>query len=102
MKVLLINPLTLEDNMVNITPNLGLGYIAAALRDNGFDVEIWDGVKKHMTKKKLQDRLRLSDYDVAGFQTYTRSVKEVQESLEIVKLDNPKTITVIGGPYLIG
>lgn len=102
MKVLLINPLTLEDNMVNITPNLGLGYIAAALRDNGFNVEIWDGVKKHMTKKKLQDRLRLSDYDVAGFQTYTRSVKEVQDSLEIVKLDNPKTVTVIGGPHPSG
>jgi radical SAM superfamily enzyme YgiQ (UPF0313 family) len=102
MKVLLINPLTLEDNMVNITPNLGLGYIAAALRNNGFDVEIWDGVKKHMTKKKLQDRLRISDYDVVGFQAYTRSVKEVQESLEIVKSHNPKTITVIGGPHPSG
>ena len=84
MKVLLINPLTLEDSMVNITPNLGLGYLATALRTNGFEVEIWDGVKKEMTKKKLEDRLKVIDYDVAGFQVYTRSVREVQEGLDSV------------------
>ena len=39
MKILLINPLTLEDSMVNITPNLGLGYLATSLRNNEFDVE---------------------------------------------------------------
>ena len=102
MKVLLINPLTLEDSMVNITPNLGLGYLATSLRNNGFDVEIWDGVKKDMTKKKLADRLKKSDYEVAGFQVYTRSVKEVQEGLEMVKSINPKVTTVIGGPHSSG
>lgn len=102
MKVLLINPLTLEDNMVNITPNLGLGYLATSLRNNGFDVEIWDGVKKDMTKKKLKDRLKVLDYQVAGFQTYTRSVKEVQECLEKVKANNPDVITIIGGPHPSG
>ncbi len=102
MKVLLVNPLTIEDSMVNITPNLGLGYLAAALRNNRFEVEIWDGVKKDMTKKKLEDRLKNLDYDVAGFQTYTRSVKEVQEGLEKVKSINPEVITIIGGPHSSG
>ncbi len=102
MKALLINPLTLEDSMVNITPNLGLGYLAAALRSNGFEVEIWDGVKKGMTRKKLEDRLKTLDYDVAGFQVYTRSVKEVQEGLEKVKSINPELITIIGGPHSSG
>jgi radical SAM superfamily enzyme YgiQ (UPF0313 family) len=102
MKVLLINPLTLEDSMVNITPNLGLGYLATSLRNNGFDVEIWDGVKKHMTKKKLEDRLKLPDYNVAGFQVYTRSVKETQEGLEKVKSLNPDVITIVGGPHPSG
>jgi len=102
MKVLLINPLTLEDSMVNITPNLGLGYLAAALKNNGFDVEIWDGVKKEMTKQKLEQRLKQHDYDVAGFQAYTRSVREVQECLEKVKSINPEVITIIGGPHSSG
>lgn len=102
MKVLLINPLTLEDSMVNITPNLGLGYLATALRNNGFDVEIWDGVKKEMTKKKLDDRLKNTDYQVAGFQVYTRSVREVQDGLERAKALNPEVVTVIGGPHPSG
>ena len=102
MKVLLINPLTLEDSMVNITPNLGLGYLATSLKNNGFEVEIWDGVKKNMTKKILEDRLKALDYDVAGFQVYTRSVREVQEGLEKVKSLNPNVITVIGGPHPSG
>jgi radical SAM superfamily enzyme YgiQ (UPF0313 family) len=102
MNVLLINPLTLEDSMVNITPNLGLGYLAASLRKSGFEVEIWDGVKKDMTKKKLEERLKILDYDVAGFQAYTRSVREVQEALEKVKSLNRDVITVIGGPHPSG
>jgi radical SAM superfamily enzyme YgiQ (UPF0313 family) len=102
MKVLLINPLTLEGSMVNITPNLGLGYLATSLRNAGFEVEIWDGVKKEMTKKKLEDRLKILDYDVAGFQVYTRSVKEAQEGLEMVKSINPKVTTIIGGPHPSG
>ncbi len=101
-KVLLINPLTLESNMVNITPNLGLGYLATPLRNNGFEVEIWDGVKKGMTKKKLEERLNNLDYDVAGFQVYTRSVKEVQEGLERVKSLSSNIITIIGGPHPSG
>jgi anaerobic magnesium-protoporphyrin IX monomethyl ester cyclase len=102
MKVLLINPLTLEDSMVNITPNLGLGYLATSLRNSGFDVEIWDGVKKNMTKSALNERLKIRDYHVAGFQAYTRSVKEVQEGLETVKSLNPDVITIVGGPHPSG
>jgi radical SAM superfamily enzyme YgiQ (UPF0313 family) len=102
MKVLLINPLTLEDSMVNITPNLGLGYLATSLQNNGYEVEIWDGVKNDMTRKKLEDRLKVCDYQVAGFQTYTRSVREVQQGLEKVKSISPDIVTVVGGPHPSG
>jgi radical SAM superfamily enzyme YgiQ (UPF0313 family) len=102
MKILLINPLTLEDSMVNITPNLGLGYLATSLRKNGYEVEIWDGVKKDMSKKKLEWRLKTADYGVAGYQVYTRSVREVQEGLNMVKSINPEVITVVGGPHPSG
>jgi anaerobic magnesium-protoporphyrin IX monomethyl ester cyclase len=102
MKILLINPLTLEDSMVNITPNLGLGYLATALSTNGFDVEIWDGVKKGMTKQRLEERLSRKDYDVAGFQVYTRSVKETGNALDLIKKSNPEVVTIIGGPHPSG
>ncbi|MBC8414036.1 MAG: radical SAM protein [Nitrospira sp.] len=102
MKVLLINPLTIEDSMVNITPNLGLGYLATALRDNDYEVEIWDGVKLGMTRQKLIERLNRADYDVAGFQVYTRSVRNCEEVLQMVKSIKPDTITLAGGPHPSG
>jgi len=102
MKVLLVNPLTLDSSMVNITPNLGLGYIATSLKNNGFEVEIFDGVKKGMTRDRLFERLKKRDYDVAGFQVYTRSVSETQDALEFVRQNNPDAITIIGGPHPSG
>ena len=99
MKVLLINPLTIDKRMIAITPNIGLGYIATSLRKNGFKVEIWDGVKKGMSKKKLEERLKILDYDVAGFQVYTCGVKETQECLKTVKSLSPEIITIIGGAH---
>lgn len=102
MKVLLINPLTTEEKLVNISPNIGLGYIATSLRKNGFQVEIWDGIKKGLTIEKLNKRLKITDYDVAGFQIFTRSVKGAQEGLKVVKTFNPKAITIVGGPHPSG
>ncbi|MBI4697473.1 MAG: cobalamin B12-binding domain-containing protein [Nitrospirae bacterium] len=102
MKVLLINPLTPEKRMIHNTPNLGLGYIATALRKNGFSVEVCDGMKKGMTNKKLIDRLMRADYDVAGCQVYTCSLKESLEILKLIKSKNPGCITVAGGPHPSG
>ena len=68
MKVLLVNPITGERGMFAATPNLGLGYLATALRNNGFEADIWDGMKKDMTAVKLEERLRKADYDAVGFQ----------------------------------
>lgn len=104
MKVLLINPVTREKKMTatGSTPNLGLGFIATALKKNGHDVEIWDGIKKGMTAERLERRLKVSDYDVAGFQIFTCTVREAHKGLKLVKSVNPKAITVIGGPHPSG
>ncbi|MBI5739875.1 MAG: cobalamin B12-binding domain-containing protein [Nitrospirae bacterium] len=102
MKVLLTNPITSERGMFAATPNLGLGYLATSLRRNGFEVDIWDGMKKDMTGKKLEERLKRLDYDVVGLQVYTCSVEEAQEALKLVKSLNPEVIRIIGGAHVSG
>ncbi len=102
MKVLLINPITSERGMFAATPNLGLGYLATALRRNGFEVDIWDGMKKDMTRIKLEERIKNLDYDVAGIQVYTCSVQEAQEALNLIKSLNPNIIRIIGGAHVSG
>ncbi|MEW6601560.1 MAG: radical SAM protein [Nitrospirota bacterium] len=102
MKVLLVNPITSERGMFAATPNLGLGYLATALRKNGFIVDVWDGMKKNMTAKKLDDRLKKQDYDAVGIQVYTCSVNEAQDALLKIKSLNPKILRIIGGAHVSG
>lgn len=102
MKVLLINPITSERKLTIQTPNLGLGYIVTSLRRNGFEADILDGPKKGMTRKKITERLKIFDYDVAAFQVYSCSVKETHEYLKMIKSLNPKVITIIGGAHPSG
>lgn len=102
MKVLLVNPITGERGMFAATPNLGLGYIATALRNNGFEADVWDGMKKDMTAKKLEERLKKLDYDAVGFQVYTCSVEEAQNALALVKSLDPKITRIIGGAHISG
>jgi radical SAM superfamily enzyme YgiQ (UPF0313 family) len=102
MNILLINPLTVEVHAIHSTPSLGLGYIASSLRKNGFHVDIWDGGKKGMSQKKLDERLKRLDYDVAGFHVYTCGLNVVCRILKMLKSLNPKIITVVGGPHPSG
>jgi radical SAM superfamily enzyme YgiQ (UPF0313 family) len=102
MKVLLINPITGERGMFAATPNLGLGYLATSLRRNGFEVDIWDGMKKDMTARKLAGRLEKLDYGAVGVQVYTCSVEEAQNALGMVKSLDPKVVRIIGGAHVSG
>lgn len=102
MKVLLVNPITSERGMFACTPNLGLGYLATALRRSGYEVDIWDGMKKDMTRKKLKERLRTLDYQAIGVQVYTCSIEEAQETLRLVKSLDSKILRIIGGAHVSG
>jgi anaerobic magnesium-protoporphyrin IX monomethyl ester cyclase len=102
MKVLLVNPITGERGMFAATPNLGLGYLATALRREGFEADIWDGMKKNMTREKMEERLKKLDYDVIGVQVYTCSVGEAQQTLNMVKSLDPKIVRIVGGAHVSG
>ncbi|MDH4027719.1 MAG: B12-binding domain-containing radical SAM protein [Nitrospirota bacterium] len=99
MKILLINPITTEKGMYTSTPNLGLAYIASSLRNSGHKVDLFDGMKKGRIKRDIENRLRVSDYDAAGIQAYTCSVREAQETIAMIRALNPGAVTVAGGAH---
>ncbi|MFH1257095.1 MAG: radical SAM protein [Candidatus Diapherotrites archaeon] len=93
MKVLLALP-RFEPNA---NPPLGVGYIAAVLKRNGFEVEVldptfegWDFAVK---------RLKKPDFDVLGFSCYTMNVNRALELTAIAKKANPKLLAVFGGAH---
>jgi radical SAM superfamily enzyme YgiQ (UPF0313 family) len=70
MKILLIYPYCLEDrlNAEDISvPPMGLYYVGAMLKENGFDVEILNWYNINKTPEKIKETLVEKNPDIVGF-----------------------------------
>lgn len=98
MKIVLINPpyFGVEDD--HVEQNLGIAYLAAALRKGGFpDTEILELTGKG----SLEKCLALLPYsDVYGFSCYTTSYTNVLAMIrQIREKINPSAYIILGGPH---
>lgn len=97
-KIVLVVPLSRTHYVV---PPIGLGYIATALRNKGFnDIVILDCLKEKLGLKDLQKRLVQLKPAVVGFQLYSYDFPFVKKSIEMVKEMAPGSIVIIGGPHV--
>ncbi len=112
MKVMLINPLrqrilSWREQEILYMP-LGLGYIAAFLRENGHSVKIierrffykadyWDD--KVMESVNYLTRLAIKDFmpDLVGVTASTPLIMDALRTIKIAKEVNPNIITIVGG-----
>jgi len=99
MKVLLVRPIS---STYIISPPVGLGYLATALRKAGHHPEILDCVRSKFNFKDFEKFLKEKKPDAVGFQVWSCDVENVKKSLNIVKSVNSKIITVIGGAHPSG
>jgi radical SAM superfamily enzyme YgiQ (UPF0313 family) len=97
MKVLLVNPIT--RNISLSSPDLGLGYLAGALKKENYRVEILDCVNLRMTFKKFEDYIAGLDFDVIGFRVFSTDLFSVKKSLLIVKRKCPDAKIILGGAH---
>lgn len=97
MNVLLVNPV--NRNVCLSSPDLGLGYLAAALKRACHKVYILDCKNQQLTYKRFQDYLTCVDFDVIGMKIFSADLLSVKKSLEIIKKVHPKTVTVVGGAH---
>lgn len=95
MKVLLVKPYNLSDH---IQPSLGLGYLAASIR-NAHDVRILDCIKERIDIDKLGKFIKSYNPDVIGLQCYTFDLKFIKDALKLSKNLKKDIVTVIGGPH---
>lgn len=106
-KIVLVNPpLSAKEQagsfaeIANIMQPLGIGYIAAVLEKEDFDVKIIDCRPLYMNTKNLIEKLKKISPDVIGF---TSTVLEIGRSCQISKLLKkllPNSLLIIGGPHL--
>jgi len=99
MRILLVRPVS--DTYI-ISPPIGLGYIATAIRKAGINPYILDCAKERQTLSGFKNFIENFNPDLVGFQVWSCDVPQVKKSLKIVKELNNKAVTVIGGAHPSG
>ena len=100
MKILLIYPYCLENRLheeeVSVVP-MGLFYIGALLKENGYDVEILNFHGMAKESSKIREILKEKKPDVIGFSVLNANRWGGIDIARIAKKLNPETQVVFGG-----
>jgi radical SAM superfamily enzyme YgiQ (UPF0313 family) len=99
MKILLTNPI---NRSYVVMPSLGLGYLAAVLREEGHEVSILDCIKERMSYEDFAVYILREQFDVIGFQVFSYDLTTVKKHLSLVRRHSPGTVTIAGGPHPSG
>ena len=81
-------------------PPLGLGYLAAVLEKNGFDVEVIDCQASNYRYDDFKRELGKRNPDVVGVTAATRLYNSALEIIKIAKEVHPNCVTILGGSHV--
>ena len=95
MKIILVLP-KFETHI--ITPPLGIGYLASALKERGHEVILLDCVLKEIGPKDFGEILQKEKPDVVGVSAMTTYYFESKKYIKEAKRKN--IITIMGGPHV--
>jgi radical SAM superfamily enzyme YgiQ (UPF0313 family) len=100
MKILLIYPYCLENRLheedAGVVP-MGLYYIGALLKENGYDVDILNFHGLGKDQNKIKEILKEKQADVIGFSVLNANRWGAIDIAKIAKTLNPKVKIVFGG-----
>lgn len=99
MKTLLVAPYKSSALGSGLFPPLGLGYLATAVQKRGHEVKILDCVKERIKQQGYRDYIIKNEPDIIGVNSWSCSVNETKEILQIAKEVDSRIITVVGGPH---
>jgi len=98
-RVTLINPPYPQGAVQAPFVPLGLGYLAAYLEQNDFEVNVIDCQVTYPSAKKLAADLVKLKPDVVGVTSATLTFKTGLEVIKIARETLPNCLTVMGGPH---
>jgi len=99
VKILLVLP---PNYSYVVQPNLGLGYIAAAVQNAGHEAVILDWMRDGITMKDFSDMLLAANFDMVGFHMFSQDYDIIKQLSRIVKEINPRIYTIVGGSHPTG
>ncbi len=80
-------------------PPLGVAYLAAVLRRDGVEVEIFDATFVKHPLSVLSDKLQAAHYDAVGISALTSMIAAAGDIAALVKQVSPETLVILGGPH---
>ena len=80
-------------------PPLGLAYVAAALEEGGFKVEIYDNYLLERSIDEVKSEIGKRLPEIVGLTCNSLSYGRVVEMAKAVKEASPSSRVVVGGPH---
>jgi anaerobic magnesium-protoporphyrin IX monomethyl ester cyclase len=81
-------------------PPLGLGYLAAVLEKNKYEVDVIDCQALRLSYEAFKREISKRKPNVVGLTATTRTYKSALRIIEISKELDPNCLTVFGGPHI--
>ncbi len=81
-------------------PPLGLGYVAAILEKNKFNVDVLDCLTYNLSHEAFKEEIAKRKPDIVGCTCNTLTYKSALQCLKAAKEALPNCITVIGGHHV--
>ena len=81
-------------------PSLGLGYLAAVLEKNKYEVDVIDCQTVKFTYEEFRNEIGKRRPDLVGITSNILTYKSALKIAKIAKEAHPKCLTVIGGPHV--
>jgi anaerobic magnesium-protoporphyrin IX monomethyl ester cyclase len=81
-------------------PQLGLGYLAAVLEKNKYEVDVIDCQALRLSYNEFKREISKRKPDIVGLTATTRTYKSALKIIQISKEVHPKCLTAFGGPHV--
>jgi radical SAM superfamily enzyme YgiQ (UPF0313 family) len=81
-------------------PPLGLGYLAAVLEKNHYEVDVVDCQALKLTHEDFRSEISKRQPNIVGVTSTTRTYKSGLQIARIAKEVHPDCLTVFGGPHV--
>lgn len=88
------------ERSLQVLPSLGVLYIAAVLRESGFEVELLDANAEALSLEAFVERVKASKAKIVGFTSMTAGWPSTVEGARLAREALPEAVIVVGGPQL--